>query len=139
MFQGLSQEAFVTLGKELADAHVPAKYDWRTKFRLPAEEASAESSECETSVAPASNQESAVSKGALTVVTVHGEVTISRIPDGRYALRNEKNDALIDLVKGACKGRARWNPRFRNWLIEESELSNVVRSLKQSAATSAPG
>jgi hypothetical protein len=63
------------------------------------------------------------------ISTPHGRISITRIPDGRYALRNEKSDALIALVRNACRGKAQWNPRFRNWLIAASELQDILHSL----------
>jgi Nuclease-related domain len=138
MSGGLSQEAFVALGKQLADAHVTAKYDWRARLRLPAAEAPAELVEPKPTISQAFSAGSAEANDSLTIATIHGQVTISRIPDGRHALRNEKNDALIELVKRSCKGKARWNPRYRNWLIEEAQLPDVLALLNQPANDQAP-
>jgi hypothetical protein len=70
-----------------------------------------------------------------TVSTAHGAVNITRLPDGRYALRNEKNDALIEIVRSACKGRAQWIPRYRNWLVRENELTGILAAITSPRAT----
>jgi hypothetical protein len=70
------------------------------------------------------------SSGAPQIfATPHGDIKITRIPDGRYALRNDKDEALIELVRGACKGKAQWNPRFRNWLVSEDALPSVLAAI----------
>ena len=55
--------------------------------------------------------------------------TVTQRSDGLFALRNEKSEALIEIVKKACKGRAQWKPRFRNWLIMEDNLESVLTAL----------
>ena len=64
--------------------------------------------------------------GPWTFQTLAGELKVSRIPDGRFAIRNDANSDLIDAVKTSCKGRAQWMPRYRNWLVEEAEIGSVL-------------
>ena len=130
VLSGLSTEEFLALGKRLVDAHVPATYDWRAMLRLPRPSEQVEPTASEQKpVIP----DQPAGDAPHIIVTPHGKITITRIPDGRYALRNDKNEALVEIVKKACKGRAQWNPRFRNWLISEDKLSSIVAVLARSA------
>ena len=132
LLSGMSAEDFVALGKKLVDAHVPTTYDWRAMLRLPLPREQTEP--CDSEPAPP-EEEPAIdavkaSRDAPQIIsTPHGDIKITRIPDGRYALRNDKDDALIELVRGACKGKAQWNPRFRNWLISEDALKSVLAAI----------
>lgn len=118
---GMSEEDLAHLGTMLAAAHQPAAYDWRSRLGL------AHSAVLDTVSQSAPTRLSGL--GPWAVDTPHGQVTISRIPDGRYAIRNERSDALIAAVKQACTGRGRWNPRYRNWLVEEAELDAVLQAI----------
>lgn len=129
VLDGLSREDFIAFGQSLADAHVPAKTNWRAKLRLPRGAVPDDGPNVRQTDNPPPELGDSAQDVPAVVSTAHGEVTISRIPDGRYALRNEKNDALIELVRNACRGKARWNPRFKNWLIESSELPAVLSVL----------
>lgn len=64
-----------------------------------------------------------------TMSTPVGEIKISWLPDGRYALRTDPNEALIEIVKKACKGKAQWNPRLRNWLVTEGKFPAVLAAI----------
>lgn len=133
VLSGMSPNDFQALGQRLVGAHVPPSYNWRSILSLPV---AAEQSAGSQNTPGATLTEGAAepNEGDTSVITTpFGKVTIKRIPDGRYALRNDKNDALIDLVKGACRRRGQWNPRFRNWLIEEGDLATVVEALTSAA------
>ena len=129
MTSGMSEDDLIALGKKLVGAHVPPEYDWRSMLRLPEPATSVETKADEPgSEAPSSGHEQDF---PIVISTEHGDVRITRIPDGRIAIRNEKNDALVELVRNACKGKARWNPRFRNWLVAESDLAGILTSLRR--------
>lgn len=133
MVRGMSREDLKALGERLVHAHVASTFDWRAKLRLPHPEAP------KGPYAPPSIPKPPldVADDALqTVSTPHGAVKINRIRDGRYALRNEKNDALIEIVRCACKGRAQWNPRYRNWLVRHDELPGILAAITSPRATS---
>ncbi|HZF42329.1 MAG TPA: nuclease-related domain-containing protein [Sphingomonadaceae bacterium] len=132
MVSGMSREDLKALGERLVYAHVPATFDWRAKLRLPHPKTS------DPSGPPPANAElsmGVVEDAPRTVSTAHGAVNITRLPDGRYALRNEKNDALIEIVRSACKGRAQWIPRYRNWLVRENELTGILAAITSPRAT----
>lgn len=128
VLSGLSLEDFLALGKRLADAHVPATYDWRAMLRLPRSSEQVEPTASEPKPVVLNQPEGDVPQ---IIVTPHGKITITRIPDGRYALRNDRSEALIEVVKNACKGRAQWNPRFRNWLIASDDLQSILAGLEK--------
>jgi hypothetical protein len=65
------------------------------------------------------------------IATPFGAIKISQIPDGRFAIRNEDNEELINLVRTSCKGRATWNPRFRNWLASAEALPGILAAVQQ--------
>jgi hypothetical protein len=126
---GMSRDDLVAFGERLVRLHVTAIRDWRAQLRLPPSDVHTEPSSGPPETSQTSSKADEVN-APLIIQTIHGKVTITRVPDGRYALRNEKNDALIELVKNACKGKANWNPRFRNWLITESELTGMLVSIR---------
>jgi hypothetical protein len=126
---GMSSDDFHALGQRLTSAHVPACYNWRSMLRLPlaAEHSAASENTPGTTLTRGASESN---EGDTSVITTpFGKVTIKRIPDGRFAVRNDKSDALIELVRGACKGRGQWNPRFRNWLIGEADRATVIEAL----------
>jgi len=128
VLNGLTQEEMLDLGKRLVLAHVPARYDWRARLHLPQTDEPACPEPVKQSTEPTSPKPAARSAGVASRVfaTPHGNIIVSRIPDGRFALRNDKNDALIEIVRGACKGKAQWNPRYRNWLVSEDNLAPIL-------------
>jgi hypothetical protein len=131
LISGMSHEDFLALGRQLADAHVPTTYDWRAMLRLPLPAGPAKASEAE----PMGDEEPAIDNGLggreapQLISTPHGDIKITRLKDGRYALRNDKDEALIELVRGACKGKAHWNPRYRNWLVSEDAMPGILSAI----------
>jgi Nuclease-related domain len=126
-FKGLSQSNFVAFGEHLAASHVAATYDWRAKLRLPYAVAPSSSTKSDA------NRETTICSQRIdtptNVSTPFGNVTIKRISDQHFALRNDKNDELIELVRNICRGKGSWNPRYRNWIIANSELDSIVSAL----------
>lgn len=125
---GMSQDEYHDLGKRLLSAHVRQESGWSARFA--AEEGSASLEE------PAGRKQSvdcrwrADQDFPLSVKTSLGIVTVARVSDGLLALRNEKNAGLIELVRAACRGRARWQPRYRSWLLREADLSDILTGLR---------
>ncbi|MDG6078103.1 NERD domain-containing protein [Erythrobacter litoralis] len=114
----MSSADLETIGHRLAGAHIPANRDWRARLGIP-DSASVVQSD-ETPI-----REHHSHTPLKTIETVYGTVTISRLPDGRLALRNAPNEELISVVKTACKGRARWNPRFKNLVFDPSSFDEI--------------
>lgn len=64
-----------------------------------------------------------------TIMTPHGEIRLVPLPDGRVALRHGTAPKIIEVVKGACKGRGQWNPRYRNWIISPEHIDSVLQAI----------
>lgn len=135
VFSGMSKADLVAFGQQLIDAHKPLQRNWRAKFGVPEPDEGSATASLQLAASPsASSTESGDSSvlagvGPWVLTTEHGAVRLSRIPNGAYAIRNEPTAELIEVVKGACKGRGRWNPRFRNWLVEADQIGCVLAEL----------
>lgn len=135
LLNGISEEGLKELGEALVAAHQPAAYDWHARFGLAAKDeaetvrppSSPPLTENEPQLpTPPSSCSRLTGSGPWALDTPHGQVKITSVTGGLFAVRNEHSDALIETVKLACKGRGRWNPRYRNWLIEEANLDEVL-------------
>lgn len=118
LVNSMSIEDMAELGRRLSEAHVPTVRDFRVELGIPA---NTEPESREVSSGPRLTEDAF----PQTIHTVHGSITISRLRDGRLALRNEPKDDLIQLVRAACKGKARWNPRFKNWTFDAERFDEI--------------
>ena len=125
---GMSEQDFDALGQRLAAAHQPADYDWQAILGLAEKQEMAKQTEASTNNQQVQSNSSLdlAGDGPWIFQTSTGEIKVSRIPDGRFAVRNDANADLIEAVKTSCKGRAQWMPRYRNWLVEEAEIGSVL-------------
>ena len=114
LIDGMSEEDLRALGAKFCDAHTPMAREWEKTLCLSR---------------PLVNSEEA-SELPRVIESKLGNVTITTLPDGRLTLRNDPGDELIAAVKASCKGRARWSPRFRNWVFDQSALPQIVSSLE---------
>lgn len=125
---GLSQDEFVALGERLLSAHVQAKRGWTARFA--AAEASTTGSDRVAGEIATDGANLACQRLPGTITTRFGSIMFTRVSDGLVALRNDKNAELIELVRSACKGKGRWQPRYRNWLLKDDDLPTVLMNLK---------
>ncbi|UUR07918.1 nuclease-related domain-containing protein [Sphingomonas glaciei] len=138
VMRGMSEANLRDLGDRLVGAHVPASRDWAAKFgiSLDAQEGGCSKQRQVLQDLPAAQPEK--SGDLLKVVeTPHGCIKIARIPDGRFSIRNAPDEQLIELVRAACRGRAKWVPRYRNWLVTGDRLPEVLEVLS-GCSTSEP-
>ena len=63
------------------------------------------------------------------IETPHGRITIARLKDGRYTVKNDGSPQTIELVKTTCRKRAKWSPLFRNWIVEPSMIGAIASEL----------
>jgi hypothetical protein len=63
------------------------------------------------------------------IQTGDGTITIARLKDGRYTVKNDGSPRMIDLVRTTCRKRAKWNPLFKNWIVEPSMIATISREL----------
>lgn len=65
-----------------------------------------------------------------SIPTRYGVITI-RLTTMGYAIRNTYNAALVEIVKTACKGRGRWNPQYKNWLVSKDHIQSVLVDIRK--------
>lgn len=63
------------------------------------------------------------------IQTADGMITIARLKDGRYTVKNDGSPKMIDLVRTTCRKRAKWNPLFKNWIVEASMIATITDEL----------
>lgn len=51
------------------------------------------------------------------------------LPDGRIAFLAKPGTPAAEQLTAACKGRAIWNPRFRNWLCSTERAAEIREAL----------
>lgn len=128
----LSHDELVALGQRLVAGHQPAAFDWRAKLGFPAAPeagaAAAVAAPRAVETAPDGSADSATDR--VAIASPRGPVTAIRLPDGDYALRHGRDEAMIEYVKSIAKGRGYWNGRYRNWIIPNARFPEV-RSLLQ--------
>lgn len=128
----LSQDELVALGNRIIAGHRPAAFDWRAKLGFPAAPeagaAAAVAASRTVETAPDGLADSATDR--VAIASPRGPVTAIRLPDGDYALRHGRDDAMFEYVKSIAKGRGYWNGRYRNWIIPSARFPEV-RSLLQ--------
>lgn len=130
LLSGFSKQDFTELGQRLAAAHRAPTYDWPGMLGL-------DIAPNQAALASAATDQRAsthiaielTGDGPWTFETAHGKIKVNAIPDGRYAVRNDQNDRLIEAVKTSCRGHGQWNARFRNWLIAEEEINAVLAAI----------
>lgn len=131
---GMSMEDFENLAKRLAEAHVPPSFDWQRRLGARSKDAGGkgapQSSELKEQPVPTTPAHAIATEVPPSFETPFGTITLQRLADGRYTLRNEDDERLISIVKKAAKGKARWSPRFRNWVTNEAEIMQILRDLE---------
>ena len=133
LMKGMSHEHFIELGHRLVQAHVPQQVNWCAKLQLPELEARSAPAKGVPGSPKMAADKSVMKKNSEpqieTITTPHGTITIRQINDNCFAIRAEDNAEMIEVVKKACKGRARWNPRYKNWLVDEERFDEVMSLL----------
>ncbi|WP_379923750.1 nuclease-related domain-containing protein [Erythrobacter sp. R86502] len=73
---------------------------------------------------------------ASALIPVVDGISERALPDGRVAFLAQTGTPAADALAAICKGRAIWNPRFRNWLCPEDKATEIREALvKQEAET----
>lgn len=136
----LSRDELVAVGKRLVAGHRPAAFDWRAKLSFPSvpramavAAAPARAGPGPESAEPTDNEAERIS-----IASPKGPVTALRLPDGDYALRHGRDDAIVEYVKSIAKGRGYWNGRYRNWIIPSARFPEVRSLLRDDQPPSAP-
>lgn len=66
---------------------------------------------------------------ASALVTVTEGISERVLPDGRIAFLAQPGTPAAEQLTGVCKGRAIWNPRFRNWLCSAERAEEIRHAL----------
>ncbi|MGN8001396.1 nuclease-related domain-containing protein [Sphingomonas sp. 22176] len=94
---------------------------------------SAEEEEADAPTPPVPEQEEALpvaKRKASAAVVISPGITERELPDGRIAfLAARDNEAAKERLTAACKGRARWQPRFQNWICSDDATALEIRTM----------
>jgi len=66
----------------------------------------------------------------VEVETPFGTVAVKKVTADQYALRHGADDRLSEHVRSVAQGRARWQPRYRNWLVSGEHIAMVAVELQ---------
>lgn len=67
---------------------------------------------------------------ASAAVVISPGIAERELPDGRIAfLAARDNEAAKERLTAACKGRARWQPRFQNWICSDDATALEIRTM----------
>ena len=127
---GMDEMKLRDLGKKICKANRPASFDWRARMGL----SSAVTKPQKVPVLPRKRKLASVYYSIPEAIpTPHGEITIRDI-GGDYAVRNPAHPDVIEIVKGACKGKGKWNARYRNWIVSKDQIASIAADISKKAA-----
>lgn len=125
------------LGEKLVRAHEPIVFDWAARLGL--EDRTGNEENADRKVEPAPFREGDPSQAEpmadgsgldlSALMTRHGDITFVALGESEVAIRNPPVEPLIDVVRGTVKGRGRWQPRFRNWIVKVEDFREVRRQI----------
>lgn len=73
---------------------------------------------------------------ASPAVVISPGIAERELPDGRIAfLAARDNEAAKERLTAACKGRARWQPRFQNWICNDDAAALEIRTIIKDQST----
>lgn len=88
-------------------------------------------------VSPTSADESTdlpVKRRASAAVSVCSGITERTLPDGRVAFRADTDEqGAREILAGACRGRGRWQPLFKNWVVEANTADDVRTAVRDAS------
>ena len=79
-------------------------------------------------VEPAPNPRKHGAKASVLVTVIEG-ISERVLPDGRIAFLAQPGTPAAEQLTAVCKGRAIWNPRFRNWLCSAERAEEIRHAL----------
>lgn len=86
---------------------------------------------------PEASQEATRNKSiskATALIPLADGISERVLPDGRIAFVATPGTAAAEQLSAVCKGRAIWNPRFRNWLCSSERAGEIREELLAAAA-----
>ena len=134
-------------GEALCSAHEPISYDWEQRLGLSCAtefdaQDTAGSNIHALPVPKASRSDASASPDKLhldlcPLTTAYGDITFIALGDAEIAIRHPPTDPLIEVVRGTVKGRARWQPRYRNWIVKAEIFADVRAQIEARLAEQA--
>ncbi|UAB78286.1 NERD domain-containing protein [Erythrobacter sp. SCSIO 43205] len=127
------------LGDKLCSAHTPITFDWEKRLGLeptidPIQEQRANSN---VRVLHAAKKQASQDEPDLsTIVSPYGEIKFVALGNSEVAIRNPPVERLIEAVRGTVKGRGRWQPRFKNWIVKRQDFAQVRQQIENKLAAS---
>lgn len=133
---GMSDEDMRGLGRRLRRAHTPASYDWHARFAGKDEYVEENGHEPNIVSGQKPRQASTIPTNLINTTTIPtefqtrlGQVRIASLQGEDVAIRHAPDPALSQAVEKACRGRGRWNPRYRNWIVGKAVLPEILAEL----------
>ena len=134
------------LGEKLCEAHTPIVFDWEARLGINTANLANQHTAKPRNVHSLSAVEngSPPSQGSTDdhkfdpspITTPHGNITFIALGDTEVAIRNAAIEPLIEAVRGTVKGRGRWQPRFKNWIVKREDFAAVKREIEARLAGS---
>ena len=121
------------LGDKLCRAHTPIVFDWEKRLGLEPKKPYTQEQQRGSNVSvllKAKQEASRIEPDLSIIATPHGEITFIALGETEVAIRNPPVKPLIDAVRGTVKGRGRWQPRFKNWIVKIEEFAEVRREIE---------
>ncbi|MDY7097245.1 MAG: nuclease-related domain-containing protein [Pseudomonadota bacterium] len=124
-------------GEKLCSAHTPIIFDWESRIGLNQSDAPDPRKETkkknnvhpitQRKVKQPPEQEVAddIKLDLSPIKTPHGDVSFIALESDEVAIRNAAIEPLIDAVRGTVKGRGRWQPLFKNWIVKVEDFQEV--------------
>ncbi|WJY17466.1 nuclease-related domain-containing protein [Alteriqipengyuania flavescens] len=128
------------LGAALCEAHEPITFDWERRLGLgqgdQAEEGARKADNVHrlpvkrnaSSPETPSSQQSRLDLSPLG--TPHGEITFRELGNGEVAIRNPPAKPLIEVVRGTVRGRGRWQPKYKNWIVKAEHFADLREQIE---------
>jgi hypothetical protein len=123
------------LGVNLCRAHTPIVFNWEMRLGLEQADTANKQGVERGNVHPLPGGQNKPSPAQVLpgeprldlspMITPHGDITFVALGDAEVAIRNPPVEPLIEVVRGTVKGRGRWQPRFRNWIVKVGDFSEV--------------
>ena len=123
------------LGEKLCEAHTPIVFDWEARLGLDRTAAPHDRAGEKRSIHSLPARAESLHPGGLPpetsqpdlspLVTPHGNIDFRALGDTEVAIRNPPVEPLIGIVRSTVKGRGRWQPRFKNWIVKVEDFGTV--------------
>lgn len=127
-------------GEKLCEAHAPIVFDWEARLGIDTANLANQHTAKPKNVHPLSTVKSgspATQRSAddrkldlSPITTPHGIISFIELKDSEVAIRNAAIEPLIEAVRGTVKGKGRWQPRFRNWIVKKEIFGEVRREIE---------